>query len=126
MSKKGIISREEIVGTIYSILYYKDKNLQPKEKYEPFDFINKYINKINDKIYSDFLLDYAGAFNNIIAAKSIVDLIIKYKPETDFTVPFIYAAKHRYDEICNYMIDQKIYLNFQMIINCSLDFSKAS
>lgn len=75
---------------------------------------------------NDFLLDYAGAFNNIIAAKSIVDLIIKYKPETDFTVPFFYAAKHRYDEICNYMIDQKIYLNFQMIINCSLDFSKAS
>ena len=71
----------------------------------------------------DSFLSFACAFNNIKACKKITDLIIEKKLKIDFTLPFIYAARQESVEICKYLIDKKVFINFRMIVNKKSDLS---
>ena len=53
LSQKGFISREEIAEVIYRRLSFEDESLQKDKDLEPFNFVNKYLIKIEKKFDFD-------------------------------------------------------------------------
>ena len=117
------LSNEDTRDIIKISIYKKNTNI--------FDFLidrlgTKIIIDDNPKDPDDSFLAYACAFGNVSAALKIIDLCKERKVRLDYTTPFIYAATQRFDDICKYMIEQKVLINFSQIINKRSDLAKMS
>lgn len=83
-----------------------------------FNYLIEQFKIENPNIFNHFkklnqLLSKACLLGNIEVAKIITDLIINDNPKDDFTTPFFNAAISGKIEICNYLIEKKLFINFE-------------
>ena len=58
------------------------------------------------------LLSYCCYIGDLKSAQSFTEIIIKKNINNDFSEPLMYAAIKEHDEICKYLIDKKVLINY--------------
>ena len=83
-----------------------------------FNYINskynfQYLVKKNDVSLPDMIiiLNHACISGNFEAAQKITDAILQIEPKANFTNPFVNSIYTNCDDICQYFIDKKVFLN---------------